>query len=100
MTESRKPRQGPPRAPLVALRLLMEWGQADVARRAGIGQTVVCRIETGEHGLEFAATKEKAARGYGLTVSQFDRLCAGDLTVDRARVLARKACKSEQFATG
>ena len=100
MTEHRKPRQGAPRTTLVALRFLMEWTQADVAERAGVGQTVICRIERGQHDLAMSATEERVARGYGLTVVQFKRLCDGALLPERALSLARKACKAAAIEAG
>jgi transcriptional regulator with XRE-family HTH domain len=82
------------RTGLIELRAEMKWLQSDVAERSGgLGQTEICRIETGENRLTTVQTIERAARGYGLTVESFRRLCAGELSPKRAAGLVRRGGK-------
>lgn len=86
------------RLPLIELRALLDLRQSDVAEQSGgegerLGMTEICRIETGQNRLTRKLTIERAARGYGLSVESFERLCRGDLTVGQAAGIVRRAAK-------
>lgn len=85
------------RAGLVELRAAMGWLQSDVAERSGgLGQTEICRIETGQNRLTTVQTIERAARGYGLPVESFRRLCTGDLSAKKAAGIVRRCGKGRK----
>ena len=66
---------------LTELRGLLGMTQEDVAKRAGNGtlRAYVAQIENGSCALRFKERIEDAARGYGLSVVDFERLCAGEI---------------------
>ncbi len=86
-----------PRASLPVLREELGLLQSDIAKRSGgLDQSRVSRIETGEDRLTVARTLRCAARGYGLSVASFEKLCAGKLSAKQAAAIVRRAEKADK----